>query len=118
MAVACWLLSGSAAAMADGDAAKGKDVFDSECSDCHSMKQGKNKKGPSLFGIVDRASASISDYSYSDAMRGANVTWTAEKIDAYITKPKEVVVGTKMKYDGLGNAASRADLLAYLATQK
>ena len=81
-------------------------------------RQGKNKKGPSLFGVIGRKSASIADFKYSDAMRSLNVVWTVDKIDAYITKPKEVVPGGKMKYDGLANAKARDDLLAYLATKK
>jgi len=101
-----------------GDPEAGSDVFASECSDCHSVRKGKNKKGPSLFGVIGRHSASIPDYKYSDAMKSLNVVWTAKKIDAYITKPKGVVPGGKMKYDGLADAKSRADLLSYLATKK
>jgi len=101
-----------------GDPEAGNDVFASECSDCHSVKQGKNKKGPSLFGVIGRHSASIADFNYSDAMKAMNIEWTPEKIDSYITKPKGMVPGGKMKYDGLADARKRADLLAYLATKK
>jgi cytochrome c len=102
-----------------GDPVAGEDVFASECSDCHSVRKGKNKKGPSLFGVIGRHSASIANYKYSDAMRSYNVIWTPDKIDAYITNPKKVLPGGKMKkYDGLPNAKERADLLAYLATKK
>lgn len=116
LAAAAFVINAHAAP--GGDAKAGADMFDQECSDCHSVKQGKNKKGPSLFGVVGRKSASIEDFVYSDAMKSANVVWTVEKIDAYITKPKEVVVGTKMKYDGLADATARANLLAFLAAQK
>ena len=105
-------------AHAAGDAKAGADVFDQECSDCHSVKQGKNKKGPSLFGVVDRKSASIPDFVYSDPMRALNVVWSLDKIESYITNPKAVVPGGKMKYDGLSNEKERADLLAFLAAQK
>lgn len=101
-----------------GDAKAGADVFDQECSDCHSVKQGKNKKGPSLFGVVDRKSASIADFVYSDPMRALNIAWSLDKIESYITNPKAVVPGGKMKYDGLGDEKERADLLAFLAAQK
>jgi cytochrome c len=101
-----------------GDPAAGSDVFAGECSDCHSVKQGKNKKGPSLFGIIGRQSASIADFSYSDDMKSLNVVWTMEKIDSYITRPKAVVPGGKMKYDGLADPKKRADVLAFLATKK
>lgn len=101
-----------------GDAKAGADVFDQECSDCHSVKQGKNKKGPSLFGVVDRKSASIADFVYSDSMRAYNVVWSIDKIETYITNPKAAVPGGKMKYDGLDDATARANLLAFLAAQK
>lgn len=101
-----------------GNPEAGSDVFASECSDCHSVRQGKNKKGPSLFGVVGRKSASIADFNYSDAMRSLNTVWTVEKIETYITNPKAMVPGGKMKYDGLADPKARADLLAYLATKK
>ena len=103
-------------AQATGDAAKGPDVFSEECADCHSLKEGKNKKGPSLFGVVGRASGSIADFEYSDSMRASNLTWSEDKLDAYLTHPKGVVAGGKMKYDGLDDEQARADLIAYLAT--
>jgi cytochrome c len=42
-----------------GDATAGADVFKSECAECHTVKEGRNKKGPSLFGIVGRQSGSM-----------------------------------------------------------
>ncbi|CAK0762084.1 cytochrome c [Gammaproteobacteria bacterium] len=93
----------------------GASVFEEECSDCHSVTQGKNKKGPSLFGVVGRNPATIEGYNYSDAMRANHTTWTADRLDAYITAPKKIVPGGKMKYDGLSNAADRTDLIAYLS---
>jgi cytochrome c len=110
---------GIAQAAPAGDPKAGDDVFASECSDCHSVRKGKNKKGPSLFGVVGRKSASIPNYKYTDAMRSYKVVWTPEKIDAYITNPNKVVPGTKMKkYDGLADPKARADVIAYLATKK
>ncbi len=105
-------------ARAAGDVAKGKDVFATECAECHSVREGKNKKGPSAFGIVGRKAATIPDVAYSDALKTSGITWTPDKIDAYVTAPKKLVPGGKMKYDGLASAAERADLIAYLATLK
>lgn len=106
----------SPAAMA-GDAAAGSDVFKSECSECHSVQQGRNKKGPSLFGIVGRAAGTLPDYNYSDALRHAPWTWTADKLHGYLSQPaKQANPGTKMKYSGLDNAKQLEDLIAYLDT--
>jgi len=104
-------------AHAAGDAAKGGTVFNEECADCHSIKEGKNKKGPSLFGVVGRASGSNADFNYSAAMKASGLIWSPDRIDAYIHDPKAVVPGGKMKYDGLPEAQARADLIAYLAAK-
>jgi len=104
---------------AAGDAKKGADVFAEECGDCHSTIAGKNKKGPSLNGVFGRKAGSVADFSgYSEAMKQSGITWAADKVDTYITQPKKVVAGGKMKYDGLGDAAARADVIAYLMSVK
>ncbi len=106
-------------AWASGDAKKGVDVFAEECGDCHSTVPGKNKKGPGLVGVNGRKAGSVADFSgYSDAMKQSGITWAPEKIDAYIAQPKKVVPGGKMKYDGLPDAAARADVIAYLMSLK
>jgi cytochrome c len=97
---------------------KGADIFAEECGDCHSAS-GKNKKGPSLIGLNGRHAASVAEYTgYSDAMKQSVITWTPEKIDAYIAQPKKVVSGGKMKYDGLNDAKARADVISYVLSLK
>jgi len=98
-----------------GDADAGKDVFKQECSECHSPREGKNKKGPSLFGIVGRNAGSIGDYNYSDALKNAKWVWTEDKLHWYLSQPaKQANPGTKMKYPGLDNAKQLDDLISYL----
>ena len=101
-----------------GDAQAGIDVFAGQCAECHSMKEGKNKKGPSLFAVVGRKAGAVADFKYSDSMKSSGLTWTPEQIDAYVTAPKKAVPGGIMKYDGLPEAKARADLIAYLASIK
>ncbi len=98
--------------------AKGVDVFASECAECHSAKEGKNKKGPSLFAVLGRKAGSIADFKYSDPMKDSGIVWNREKLQVYVTSPKRVVPGGKMKYDGLDNAAEMNELLDYLGTLK
>lgn len=112
------VLISATSAIAAGDAKKGADVFAGECGDCHSPKEGKAKKGPPLFGVNGRAAGAIADFNYSEAMKASGITWSPEKIDAYITRPKKVVPGGRMKYDGLDDAAARADVIAYLLSLK
>jgi len=113
------LLLATQVSFAAGDAKKGANAFAEECGDCHSTTPGKNKKGPGLFAVVGRKSGSVSDFSgYSEAMKQSGLTWTGEQIDSYITHPKKVVPAGKMKYGGLDDAATRADIIAYLSSLK
>lgn len=109
----------AAPSWATGDVRKGADVFAEECGDCHSATAGKNKKGPSLNGVFGRKAGSVADFSgYSEAMKQSGIVWAPDKVDAYIAQPKKVVTGGKMKYDGLSDAAARADVIAYLMSVK
>ena len=106
----------AAPAVHAADAAHGASVFDEECSDCHSVKPDKNKKGPTLFGVVGRHAGSVADFNYSDAMKASGITWNQDRLSGYISAPKKTVPGGKMKYDGLASEQAKADLIAYLST--
>lgn len=119
VAAAFVLVAISQHSMAAGDSKKGKDVFAEECGDCHSAIPGKNKKGPALFGVMGRKAGSVSDFSgYSEAMKQSDIAWSTDKVDSYISQPRKVVPGGKMKYDGLDDSAARADVIAYLSSLK
>jgi cytochrome c len=104
-------------AFAEGDAAAGQKVFN-QCAVCHSPEPETNKVGPSLFGVVGRASATVGGYSYSAAMKAANKTWDEATLDAYLTDPRAAVPGTKMIFAGVKDATQRQNVIAYLATLK
>jgi cytochrome c len=108
-------------AMADACAAAdieaGKKTFQ-KCALCHTAEAGKNKVGPSLFGIVGRNSASLSNYDYSDAMKNFNHIWTEQTLDIYLTDPRAMIPGIKMIFPGIKDKTERADLIAYLETLK
>lgn len=109
-------LLGNGQAHAEGDPGRGADVFAQECAGCHSVKENKNKMGPSLFAVVGRHCGSIPDFAYSDALKQADLTWTPSQLDAYITKPQQAVPGVKMPYGGLNDGKARTDLIAYLSS--
>lgn len=98
----------------------GADLYDQECGDCHSLaRPARNKKGPSLIGIMGKPAAGVPNFTYSTALQASKLLWTAEALDAYIKNPKAVVAGGgKMKYDGLANAAERAAIIEFINTQK
>jgi cytochrome c len=111
-------LSAAVHPAAAADPAAGKSVFQSICSNCHTVQPGANKIGPTLFGLVGRTTGSVPGYSYSAQNKAANLTWDAATLDKYLTAPRETIPGTKMTYGGLKDATKRADLIAYLETLK
>jgi cytochrome c len=106
------------AVLAAGDPVAGKQVYEEECSECHSI-QGKNKKGPTLTGVFGRKAGTVADYpEYSDGMKNSGIVWAEDKLDQYLTMPRKFVPGAKMKYEGLADAKARADLIAFITTLK
>jgi len=79
------------------------------------MEPGKNILGPSLAGIVGRKAGSEPGYSYSPAMKQANIVWDAKSLDAYLNDPQKVVPGNKMPFPGLKTDTDRADVIAFFA---
>lgn len=94
----------------------GKQVF-AQCAACHAVTN-TNGVGPSLLGVVGRASASVPGFRYSPAMKRAKLTWDEKTLDAYIANPQAVVPGNLMPFSGLSDVKQRADLIAYLKTLK
>ena len=98
------------------NADNGKTVFRQICSICHEAVAGKNRVGPSLFGIAGRKTGSVEGFHYSDANKNANLTWDDATLDRYLKDPRGTVPGTFMAYGGLKDDQKRKDLIAYLAT--
>jgi cytochrome c len=101
------------------DAVAGAAAFQTYCSVCHSVdKPARNKLGPSLIGVVGRQAGATPDYSYSQAMKAYGQAWTPANLDRFLAAPVQVVPNTKMGFAGVKDAAKRANLIAYLKTQK
>jgi len=104
----------SAALDNGGDPAAGRLVF-RKCQACHSMDPGKNMLGPSLADIIGRKAGTEANYNYSPAMKQANIVWSVETLDRYLSDPAKVVPGNKMPFPGLKTDHDRADIIAFLA---
>jgi cytochrome c len=99
------------------DIEAGKTAF-KKCALCHTTEAGKNKIGPSLFGVVGRKSASVENFNYSEAMKKFDHTWDEATLDTYLADPRASVPGTKMIFPGVKDEKERQDVIAYLETLK
>ena len=99
---------------AQGDATAGRLVF-RKCQACHSLEPGKNLIGPSLAGALDRKAGTAPNFNYSPAMKQANITWTLNTLDGYLSDPQKVVPGNVMPFAGLKTEHDRKDVIAFLA---
>ena len=57
-------------------------------------------------------------FGYTAALRQVGGTWTRDRLDAWLTNPKALVPGTSMGFAGLSDPLDRADVIAYLETQR
>ena len=99
--------------------AAGEKIF-KKCKACHAIGEGaKNKLGPMLNGVVGKAAGSVEGYKYSKPMlakKDEGLVWTAEELDAFLTKPRTYLKGTKMSFPGLKKEDDRENVIAYLKT--
>lgn len=99
--------------------AAGEKVF-RKCKACHQIGEGaKNRSGPVLTGIVGQAAGQVEGFNYSKplmAMAEDGLVWDAENLQAFLSKPKAFMKGTKMSFAGLKKEADLAAITAYLAS--
>ena len=100
---------------AAGDPVRGQTLYQAKCSGCHSIDQ--NRIGPKHRGVVGRKAGAVAGYDYSPALRKSGVTWTPDKLDVWLKGPIKFIPGVRMGFS-LADAKDRADIIAYLATQK
>lgn len=85
------------------------------CKSCHTVVAGgANLTGPNLHGVYGHKAGVHDGYSYSDALKAANLTWDPATLDRWLTKPMEMVPGTKMSFAGMSEQKDRTDVIAYM----
>ncbi len=106
-----------AALLADASAAEGEKAV-RVCAACHSFEEGQpHRVGPNLYGIMGEDIAAVEGFNnYSDALKGLDGEWTYERMDEWLAAPMDYVPGTTMAYQGVKDEATRADIIAYLAS--
>ena len=88
------------------------------CQTCHTFeKNGPNRVGPNLYGVVgDHKGEGRNNFNFSAAMKGKGGTWTYDDLNAFLTNPKAFIPGTAMGFAGIKKDSQRADVIAYLRT--
>lgn len=89
----------------------GMKLYQAKCGGCHSIAA--NKVGPAHKGVFGRKAAMAPGYTYSPALRAANITWTAATLDQWLQGPQKMVKGTRM-FLSVPNPAERGAIIAYL----
>jgi cytochrome c len=103
---------GSEAALAgEGDAVRGKAVFEKRCTGCHAMEA--DREGPRLAGVFRRKAGSVAGFAYSPGLKSSGITWTDETLERWLSDPDLVVKDNNMSI-GVPKAEERRDLIAYL----
>jgi len=99
-------------------AAAGERVF-RKCAACHQVGEGASTRtGPVLNGVFGATAGSNPDFSnYSNGMDAAHddgLVWDAANLDAFLTRPRDVIAGTRMSFGGLRSEEDRAAVIEYL----
>jgi cytochrome c len=95
----------------EGDALRGKDVFERRCTGCHAMEQ--DRQGPRLRGVFGRASGSVAGFDYSPALAKAHIVWNERTLEQWLADPDALVPGNNMEFH-VAKPQERQDLIRFL----
>ncbi len=109
---------------------KGERLAVANCSGCHDLSaQKKNKRGPYLWGIVNRRAGIADGFEYSEAFLqfadSRQYSWSEINLDMLITDPDKLIPGIRMaqkesdsKHDkafrNMQNLDNRRELIVFL----
>lgn len=101
----------AAPALANGNAERGRDLYESRCAGCHSLDA--NRIGPKHRGVLGRKAGWVPGFTYSPALENSPVVWNDETLMRWLTNPQEIIPGQRMNFR-VSQRQDRADIIAYL----
>jgi cytochrome c len=85
------------------------------CATCHTFeKNGPNRVGPNLYGILGDHVGEGRGFNFSGPMKAKGGTWSYDDLNKFIANPKAFIPGTAMGFAGIQKDSQRADVIAYL----
>jgi cytochrome c oxidase assembly protein Cox11 len=92
-------------------AEEGKLLFATNCAACHDLE--RNKTGPALGNVFGRKAGTAPGFHYSQALSQSGIVWNVEKLDKWLTGPRDMVPGAKMPVR-FADPRLRANVIRYL----
>ena len=74
-------------ALADDDVNAGQQIYQAQCSVCHSNQPGVNGIGPSLAGLAGRKAGSLPGFHFNPALQGSGLAWDSESFIKFLADP-------------------------------
>ena len=100
-----------AVAASGKDPERGREAFENRCTGCHALD--KVKLGPPLRGVYGRKAGRDPQFTYSDAVKSASITWDESTLDRWLNDTESVIPDNDMTFR-LNDPAERANIIAYL----
>ena len=106
---------GLAIPTARSEALSGEQLYDIACQACHSLESAPDHRvGPPLGNLLDRRAAAVEGYSYSEALRESEWTWTLPTLLAWLSDPDTAIPNNAMNYVNPLTAEETQRLAAWL----
>ena len=111
------LSSAAQPAFAEGDAVRGKKLYQRSCIGCHGDKETATSVGPPLVGLIGRRAGTVAGTPYGRSLYESGIVWDEASLRRYLASPSQEVHGTIMPI-GVQDPRERDDLIAYLKSMK